>query len=421
MTTLDLGNVSNVFDRNMAAKKPIVVNKGGARSSKSYSLCQLFMTYLFTGSGKNLLITRKTLPALRMTTYKVFINMLKSHNLYDPRAHHMSERTYSYRNNQITFTSIDDHQKMKSSEWNKVLFEEADEFSYEDFMSIKLRMSAPTSPDEPNQIFLALNPSDENDFINIQLLGRDDVELIESTYLDNPFLSKEYREEIERLKIDDPAYWTIYGLGQYSKSRKIIYDNWDVVPSIPAGGGEEFFGLDFGFNNETALVRIRVVDGVPYVKQEIYERGLGTGELIKRLTRILGTASKKSFIYADPEDKRAVEEIYNAGFNVMPAVKEVMNGIEFVKRFKIHVTADSTDLLDEKKKYSWKSDKAGRILDEPIKFHDHAVDALRYGMYSHFLNYGWRAFDNSRPRTIGISKRTHERRSRSSADDYAGY
>jgi len=32
----------------------------------------------------------------------------------------------------------------------------------------------------------------------------------------------------------------------------------------------------------------------------------------------------------------------------------------------------------EKKGYKWKEDKNGNVLDEPVKFNDHAMDAERY-------------------------------------------
>ena len=420
ITTLDLGDVSEVFELNHQSKATTVVNIGGARSGKSYSICQLFVEFLFTGENRNMLITRKTLPALRMTTYGVFINLLKSYNLYDVRKHNKTERTYTFKSNKITFTSIDDHNKMKSSEWNKVFFEEGDEFTYDDYMSIKLRMSAPHAPGDPNQIFIALNPSDQNDFINQRLMGLPDVDIIRSTYLQNkPFLPPAYIEEIEKLKDTDPEYWTIYGLGEYSRSRKRIYENWEEVPIIPEAGGEDFYGLDFGFNNPTALTRIKVVEGIPYVQQRIYKSGMLTGDLIKELGKLI--PSKKSFIYADPEDKRAVEEIYAAGFNIIPAVKEVRNGIDFVKRYPIRYTQDSPEIKKESKKYSWKSDKAGNILDEPVKVDDHAMDSIRYGMYTHYLTFGDRAFGTA-VRNIGkFTKKAHERREKRRYDEYADY
>jgi phage terminase large subunit len=34
------------------------------------------------------------------------------------------------------------------------------------------------------------------------------------------------------------------------------------------------------------------------------------------------------------------------------------------------------------KSYKWKEDKNGLILDEPVKFKDHLMDAMRYAIYT---------------------------------------
>jgi len=54
-----------------------------------------------------------------------------------------------------------------------------------------------------------------------------------------------------------------------------------------------------------------------------------------------------------------------------------------VKRYKLHIHKDSVNLIKEFQGYKWKEDKNGNILDEPVKFNDHALDAVRYGIFTH--------------------------------------
>jgi len=49
-----------------------------------------------------------------------------------------------------------------------------------------------------------------------------------------------------------------------------------------------------------------------------------------------------------------------------------------MKRYRIHIHADSTNLQAEIGSYKWRHTKADDPLDEPVKFRDHAVDAIRY-------------------------------------------
>ena len=74
---------------------------------------------------------------------------------------------------------------------------------------------------------------------------------------------------------------------------------------------------------------------------------------------------------------------YVEGFNIKPADKAVKPGIDYVKGRPMHITKQSLDLLEEKKLYSWKTTKDGKILDEPVKTKDHLMDAGRYAEYTH--------------------------------------
>ena len=50
---------------------------------------------------------------------------------------------------------------------------------------------------------------------------------------------------------------------------------------------------------------------------------------------------------------------------------------------KIHIVEGSDNIIRERSKYKWKTDKDGNPLPEPVKFDDHAMDAIRYGIYTH--------------------------------------
>ena len=249
-------NGTPIFQRNWECKKKYVINRGGARSSKSYSILQLLMIKFANEDKKMFLITRKTMPALRRTAYKVFVDMLKENGLYPYCEHNKTQNTITYQNNYIAFDSIDDPVKIKSTEFNYIFMEEANEFSWDDFMVLHLRLSAPTKDGEVNQMFLAFNPTDELGYINKKLSKWEEAEVIHSTYLDNPFLDAAYLKLIEDLKEQDPVYWTIYGLGEYAQLINIIYKPYKMVDSFPDNCSDWIYGLDFGFNSATALVRI---------------------------------------------------------------------------------------------------------------------------------------------------------------------
>ena len=164
--------VTRVFDRNYRSTAQFPVNVGGARSTKSYSIAQLLVQRLITRRDRKILVSRKTFPALRITAYKLVVDLLSAYG-YLPRLHHDKVAhliTCPWTGAFMAFMAIDDPEKIKSTEWNDIWMEEASEFDWNDFLILQTRMSAPCAPGEPNQIFLSLNPTDEDGWINQQLI-----------------------------------------------------------------------------------------------------------------------------------------------------------------------------------------------------------------------------------------------------------
>ena len=68
--------ITKVFQDNLDSKSDIIVNRGGTRSSKTFSLCQLMCMKLISEPNKRIIIARKTFPSLRNSVYKDMITML---------------------------------------------------------------------------------------------------------------------------------------------------------------------------------------------------------------------------------------------------------------------------------------------------------------------------------------------------------
>jgi len=385
--------VTRVYEENYASKKPVVLNIGGARSTKSHSLAQLFiqLASIETKPGQhlNLGIMRKTMPALRKTAMRLTVDLLKQYGLYNEDHHNMSENWYELGGNRIQFLSVDEPAKIKSMEFHALWLEEMTEFTLDDFMVMQTRMSGPRVPGwtRPNQILGSMNPDDYNSWIRTQLMERKDVQVVHSTYRDNPFLSPTYVKLLEGLKEQDENYHSIYAMGEWGQAQHIIYTNWDTVNALP-DAGDTIWGLDFGFNNPCALHETRIYDGELYHKEHLYESGLTTPTLIGRMKEIVPETRWSELFYADNAEPDRIEEICQAGFNCIPAEKAVHAGIDSVKRYREHITKDSVNFIKEQQSYQWKRDKNGVVLDEPVKFNDHFMDSKRYAVHSYVLQYG---------------------------------
>lgn len=375
--------VSSVFKKTLNAKSKIVLNIGGARSGKSYALAQLLIMKALNYEGLNIGITRKTMPALKMTARRLVLDLLKQYGLYRPEAFNKTENYYQLNKSRLQFFSLDDPEKIKSSEFNYLWLEEATEFTYQDYLVLLTRLSAPAPLGQKNQIFLTLNPTDINCWIAKYLINQKETQIIKSTYKDNKFLSKDYIETLLSLKNYNKQAYKIFALGEWGAKETLIYTNWQITQKEPASYDEVFWGLDFGFNNPTALVKIFLKDKIYFVKEKLYKTRLTNTLLIEELKTLITPQERTQTIYADSAEPDRIAEISSAGFNICPALKSVLDGIMFVKSCSLNLIKESPNLLREIQTYSWKTTLNGQITEEPVKYDDHALDALRYALYTH--------------------------------------
>jgi len=380
--------VTDVFTRNLKATQPVILNEGGADSSKSYSLAQLFIYKFNNERDKSFLVCRKTLPHLRITAYRLIIELMKDYGYYGRLIHNKSERTLynSANNNFMLFTSIDDPEKIKSAEFNYEWLEEANEFTWDDFINLRKCNRAKTSPDEPNTMYLSYNPVDEYGYINEKLKPQADVQVIHSTVDDNPFAQEADIAVLDGLESQDDTYYRIYRLGKYAKLKGRIYEI-EIVTEFPECR-ETIYGVDYGFINPSVLIKLGIdMENMSlYLTELIHETHLTNSQFIDRMKEEISEEHRDREIYADAAEPDRIEEAYEAGFNIKPSFKgkkSVLDGIDLVNRFKLYTKIEYTKLVSEMRGYKRKVDKDGRVREEPVKFRDHCPDAVRYPVFTH--------------------------------------
>ena len=128
------------------------------------------------------------------------------------------------------------------------------------------------------------------------------------------------------------------------------------------------------------MVKVVFHDGVAYCKELLYQTKLTTNDLVDKIKEL--GFSQMDEIYCDAAEPKTIEELVRNGFNAKPANKDVTEGIRCLKGTPLTIHQDSLNLLKELKSYRWKTDRNGNKLDQPVKFADHAIDALRYAIYS---------------------------------------
>jgi len=356
---------------------------GGAGSGKSVFAAQKTLVRLLTEKPHRFLVVRKVAKTLRYSVFSLFQDMITQWNLTPLFKINKSDMTITCINgNQIIFAGLDDVEKLKSiAGITGIWIEEASELEQKDFQQLDLRLRGPTK--YYKQIILTFNPISALHWLKKVFFDfkKDNATIVKSTYKDNKFIDPEYVKVLEDLKNQDETYYKIYALGEWGVLGNLVYTNY-VVEDIPLNDESYnaiYYGLDFGYNDPSALIKIGWKDSEIYVLDEIYERHLTNTELIKLCE---SKVDKKHLIIADSAEPDRIQEFKKAGFRIQPCTKgkdSVKFGIDWLKRRKIHIHPSCVNTIKEIQTYKYKENKDGNVLDEPVDFNDHAMAALRYG------------------------------------------
>jgi phage terminase large subunit len=343
----------------------IICNQGGTRSGKTYTINQLLIG-LALKEKLTISVTSVAFPHLRRGAMRDWRTIMENTGLYDPNAHVRTEQVYNYPNGSYTeFFSSDNNLKVRGPGRDILFFNEANLTDFDTFTQLMLRTR--------KCIFLDFNPADEFHWIYDNILTRPDCYFIKSTYLDNPYLPPEQIREIENLKNVDENFWRIYGEGERGHSEGVIYTHWK--PYHHEVTGSVAYGLDFGYNNPSALVKVTENDSDLYWKEEIYQSGLTTNDLIPMIKQIVKSHEP---VFCDSAEPDRIKDLQRAGIKAIAANKNVKEGIDFIKSRKLYVHTQSANALKEIKSYKFATKQEG-ITEVPLKLNDHAMDAGRYG------------------------------------------
>tara|TARA_R110000796_G_scaffold31780_2_gene83922 strand:+ start:396 stop:1562 length:1167 start_codon:yes stop_codon:yes gene_type:complete len=367
---------TNVVYRHLInSDKKIVVEQGGTRSGKTYNiLLWIIFEYCTRKENKIITICRKTFPSLRATVMRDFLEILRTHEIYNENNHNKSSSEYRLYGNLVEFTSLDQSQKIRGRKRDLLFINEANELFWEDWQQLVFRTQ--------ERIVLDYNPSDEYHWIYDKVITRSDCDFFKTTYLNNPFLEDAIKIEIERLKETDDQYWKIYGLGEKAGSIATIF-KYTEVNKIPERADLIAMGMDYGYTNDpTVLASVYRDEENIYIEEHLYRTQMTTQDIHDFL---VDKGFERSLIYADSAEPRLNDELRRMGHNIHPSLKgkdSVNAGIDLLKRYKIHVLSSSTNAVQEFRNYKWQEDKTGKLINTPVDANNHVIDSCRYATYS---------------------------------------
>jgi phage terminase large subunit len=370
------------FYQTLNSKKRIKVHQGGTRSGKTYSIVQ-YLIYRMTTAKEPLTISivRKTLPALRRSVMRDFINIADKLGIYYLGEHNKSENIFKYNGHTIEFLSTDEPQKIRGAKRDICFINEGNELNYEDFRQLSMRTTS--------EMIIDFNPSDPVHWLYEEIIDRDDCDLFITTYKDNKFLPSELIKEIERIRDRDPDYWLVYGEGQRAVfSDRQIFKGWQYIPlkEFPEFD-DTTIGIDFGFSNdECAIVEIGKVKDRIYINELCYRKAMTNRDIAEFLKSI---GKNNVLTFCDSAEPKSIEELRQMDIWAKGATKgsgSINAGISLLKEFDIIVSNESKNIKKEQQTYFWHQLKDETIINKPIDKNNHLMDAIRYAVYSQYRN-----------------------------------
>jgi len=209
--------------------------------------------------------------------------------------------------------------------------------------------------------------------------------------IDNPYFNKEFYEaEKHRLP---PEEFTRRYEGEFKKMTGLVWDLPESqiiapIPGLAQKAEARIMGIDWGFTNPAAIIVCLKYDGNWYITDEWKLSQKLTGEILQ-IAQNKFKEWKISKLYPDPAEPDRLEETRRFGLPVYETNKDVTGGISYIreliyqKKFWVFNTCKET--LDEMSMYHYpeqrQPDKESK--EEPEKFNDHLMDALRYAIYSY--------------------------------------
>ena len=376
---------------------------GGTRSGKTYSILQ-FLHLLVPQADKAGDVTSvvsETIPHLKRGAIRDYEDII-GHPLKTDPNWNATDYIYTYPNGaKLEFFSADSPSKCLGPARKRLFLNEANHIGWEIVRQLLVRTTGLVILDyNPASVFWAME----------KVEWRDNCVTIRSTYKDNNFLSPEQIAEIESNR-DDANWWKVYGLGEVGSLEGLIY-TFDLVAQMPPKGRNksetektpdelyadslvEVQGLDFGFTHDpTARVRLLADPKRKevWVQQMRYRVGMVNDDIADD---ILADTPRGVEIFADCAEPKSIEEIrrrlQSQGIRITACDKDapvksakLKFQLQWMQGWKYHFTQDSLDLIDEGRNYCWARDKDGNLINEPIDKFNHALDAMRYALWTKF-------------------------------------
>lgn len=390
-------------------KASVLLLTGSAGGGKSRLAAEKIHGYCLRYPGATWLIMRKAREWAGRSIVPFYEQTVVGS---DPRVrHNKSDGAFYYKNGSTVYSGgmLDAKQRESvrsiggAGGLDGAWFEEANAFTRQDFEEIIGRIRHTAAPWQ--QIILTTNPDAPTHWIYKDLIQGGGAACYYSGAKDNPYNSPAYLANLGKLT-GVLAQRLVYA--RWVQAEGAVYEEYDpAVHVIERAQCPPFVrrirAVDFGYNNAFVCQWWGIDnDGAMYLYRELYV----TRQLVEDLAPRIIALSGGELIEATVADHDAEDRATLAKHHVatVPALKSISPGIQAVQaRLKVQPNGkprlffvrgalveidpllDAAKLptctLDEMTAYTWPLAQNGKpIKEQPVKEHDHGMDALRYAV-----------------------------------------
>ena len=365
--------------RAMKARKKVI--QGGASAGKTFGILPVLIDKATKTPGLEVSVVTQTIPQLRRGALKDFAKIMKLTNRWVEARYNKTLLTYNFANGSyIEFFSADQGEERIRGPRRHILYiNEANRLTFDTYHQLSTRTE--------QDIYLCFNPTAEF-WAHTEVLNEANSELLVLTYRDNEALPTNVLEDFDTAKTkaaQGSNYWTNYVKvfieGQIGNLQGVVFEDWQTIETIPTAARLEGYGVDFGFSQSAfAMVGVYKLDGAYYLKEIVYGTGMSNLEAAEAIKRT--DFEIDAIIYADSAEPKSIYSMRNeGGLNIAPCASKVdikEYAIDKLQSQTFYVDQDSTNLIDNLRRYVWATDKNGKSTGKPKKDHDHAIDAVIY-------------------------------------------
>lgn len=368
-----------------------VILAGPANTGKTFGGMHKLDALLWKYPGSQAAIVRKVFSYLHGSVCQTFEKVANMQAIQK----YGGERTerYIYPNGScIWLGGMDKPGKVLSSERDFIYVNQAEELTENDWETLLTRCDGRAGHSPYPQLMGDCNPSGARHWIRARA-KRGALRLLISVHKDNPTLFDDAGSITGRGKLALAILDNLTGIrrkrlleGEWATAEGVVYDAFSSQTHVRERDPKEFawwaLAMDEGYTNPAVILLVGFDgDGRQHIAREFYERGKLQTDVVQEASALHGE-HPAAIVAVDAAAAGLIADLVDAGLPAAAFKGRVLDGITRVQAL-LKVQADGkprltiepscVNTINEFESYVWKPNK-----DEPVKEHDHAMDALRY-------------------------------------------